>query len=75
MWINDVANNGSTFSEFFTLARDTAKETDWLDILNVGIETGHSTSSPIDFHSWIGTYPSGTRNGGDNIDYGNAGVD
>lgn len=76
MWINDVANTGTTFSEFFTLARDTTKETDWLDIINMGIETGHSTSSPIDFHTWIGSYPAGTRNGGDNInDYGNAGVD
>lgn len=76
LWINDVANNGSTFSEFFTLARDTSKETDWLDIINVGIETGHQVSDPIDFHTWIGTYPSGTRNGGDNInDYGAVGID
>lgn len=76
MWINDVSNNGSTFSEFFTLARDTTKETDWLNIINMGIETGHSTTSPIDFHTWIGSYPTGTRKGGDNInDYGTAGVD
>ena len=76
LWINDIANNGSTFSEFFTLARDTTKETDWLDIINMGIETGHPVSDPIDFHTWIGTYPTGTRNGGDNInDYGNVGQD
>lgn len=76
MWINDVANNGSTFSEFFTLARDTTKETDWLDIINMGIETGHSASSPIDFHTWVGSYPAGNRAGGDNInDYGTKGVD
>ncbi len=76
LWIK-VVNNGSTFSEFFTLARDTSKETDWLTVLNVGVETGQSASNAnMDLHSWIGTYPSGTRNGGDNInDYGNAGVD
>jgi hypothetical protein len=76
LWIK-VANNGSTFSEFFTLARDTTKENDWLTILNVGAETGQSVANTyIDLHSWIGTYPAGTRNGGDNInDYGNAGVD
>lgn len=76
MWINDIANTGTTFSEFFTLARDTTKETDWLDIINMGIETGHAVTDPIDFHTWIGTYPTGTRNGGDNInDYGNVGQD
>lgn len=76
LWIK-VANNGSTFSEFFTLARDTTKENDWLTILNVGAETGQSVANTfIDLHSWIGTYPTGNRNGGDNInDYGNVGVD
>ena len=76
LWMK-VANNGSTFSEFFTLARDTSVESDWLSIINMGVETGQSVSnSYIDLHTWIGTYPSGTRNGGDNInDYGAVGVD
>lgn len=76
LWMK-VANNGSTFSELFTLARDTTKENDWLNIINVGVETGHAASDPnIDLHSWIGSYPTGSRNGGDNInDYGNVGVD
>jgi hypothetical protein len=76
LWMN-VANNGSTFSELFTLARDTSVENDWLNILNVGVETGHNASDVnIDLHTWIGTYPTGSRNGGDNInDYGNVGVD
>ncbi len=77
LWFYIPGNNGSTFSELFTLARDTTKETDWLDILNVGIETGQSVSNSFtDLHSWIGTYPMSTRNGGDNInDYGAAGTD
>ena len=76
LWFYIPGNNGSTFSELFTLARDTTKETDWLNILNVGIETGHAISDPTDLHSWIGTYPMGTRNGGDNInDYGTVGTD
>ncbi len=76
LWMK-IANNGSTFSEFFTLARDTSVESDWLSIINMGVETGQSVSNSfIDLHTWIGTYPSGRRNGGDNInDYGNVGVD
>ena len=76
LWIK-IANNGSTFSEFFTLARDTATESDWLTIINVGVETGQSvTNNFLDFHSWIGSYATGSRRGGDNInDYGNAGSD
>lgn len=76
LWIK-VQNNGSTFSEFFTLARDTSKEDDWLNIINVGVETGQPTDrSYIDLHTWIGSYPTGSRRGGDNInDYGNAGTD
>ena len=72
-----IANNGATFSEFFTLARDTAKENDWLNIINVGVETGQSVSNSfIDLHSWIGSYSTGPRTGGDNInDYGTKGVD
>ncbi|MEP6712722.1 MAG: LamG-like jellyroll fold domain-containing protein [Ferruginibacter sp.] len=72
-----IANNGSTFSEFFTLARDTTKENDWLNILNVGVETGQSTTNNfLDLHSWIGSFAGAGRSGGDNInDYGNAGVD
>lgn len=76
LWVN-VANNGSTFSELFTLARDTTKETDWLGIINVGVETGRSAGEQnLALHTWIGTYPTGSRNGGDNInDFGNVGVD
>ncbi|WP_301921381.1 LamG-like jellyroll fold domain-containing protein [Ferruginibacter sp.] len=76
LWIK-VVNNGSTFSEFFTLARDTTKENDWLNILNVGVETGHAAGDAnMDLHTWIGTYPAGTRNGADNInDYGAVAVD
>lgn len=76
LWIK-IANNGSTFSEFFTLARDTTVESDWLSVLNVGVETGQSTANDfIDLHSWIGSYPGGIRRGGDNInDYGAVGVD
>ncbi len=76
LWMQ-VANNGSTVSELFTLARDTTKENDWLSIVNVGVETGKPVSSDIlDLHSWIGSFPSGTRKPGDNInDYGTLGVD
>ena len=76
LWIK-VVNNGATFSEFFTLARDTATESDWLTVLNMGVETGQPVSNAnMDLHTWIGTYPSGTRNGGDNInDYGAVGID
>ena len=76
MWVN-VSNNGSQASEFFALAKDTSKQNDWLGILNIAAETGHSASDQnIAFHSWIGTYPTGSRNGADNInDYGNAGTD
>ena len=76
LWMQ-IANNGSTFSELFTIARDTTKENDWLSILNMGVETGQSVSNNfIDLHTWIGSYPSGTRKGGDNInDYGAVGVD
>jgi Concanavalin A-like lectin/glucanases superfamily len=76
MWVK-FANNGSQASEFFALSQGPAAQTDWLTILNVAAETGHSASDQnIAFHSWIGTYPAGSRNGGDNInDYGNVGVD
>jgi len=76
MWMN-VANNGSTFSELFTLARDTSKENDWLNIINMGVETGHNAADQnIDLHTWIGSFASGNRSGGDNInDYGAVGVD
>ncbi len=61
MWVN-FSNNGSQASEFFALAKDTSKQNDWLGILNIAAETGHSASDQnIAFHSWIGTYPSGTR--------------
>jgi hypothetical protein len=76
MWVN-IANNGSQASEFFALSQGPAAQTDWLTILNVAAETGHAASDQnIAFHSWIGTYPAGSRKGGDNInDYGNVGVD
>ncbi len=76
LWMN-IANNGSKFTELFTLARDTTVESDWLTIINVGVETGHNAADQnLVLHSWIGTYPNGTRNGGDNInDFGNVGVD
>ncbi|HMK02767.1 MAG TPA: hypothetical protein VK489_01195 [Ferruginibacter sp.] len=76
MWVN-FANNGSQASEFFALTQTPAAQTDWLTILNVAAETGRPFGSEnLVFHSWIGTYPGGNRNGGDNInDYGNAGVD
>ena len=76
MWVN-FSNNGSQASEFFSLSKDTSKQNDWLGILNIAAETGHPASDQnIAFHSWIGTYPTGSRNGGDNInDYGNAGTD
>lgn len=76
LWVR-VVNNGKTFSEFFTLARDVSKENDWLSIINVGAETGQGVANAnLDLHSWIGTYPSGTRSGGDNInDYGAVGTD
>jgi Concanavalin A-like lectin/glucanases superfamily len=76
MWVK-FKNNGSQASEFFALTRTPASQTDWLTILNVAAETGRpETNENLVFHSWVGTYPSGSRNGGDNInDYGNAGVD
>ena len=76
MWIK-VVNNGSTFSTFFTLARDTTKENDWLNIINMGAETGQGVSNAnMDLHTWIGSYSTGSRRGGDNInDYGAVGID
>lgn len=76
LWVN-ISNNGSQASEFFALAKDTTKQNDWLGILNVAAETGHPASDQnVAFHSWIGSYASGSRSGADNInDYGNAGTD
>lgn len=76
LWFK-VVNNGSKFSEFFTLAQDTSKETNWISIVNMGVETGQSVSnSYLDLHTWIATYPGGVRSTGDNInDYGDVGVD
>jgi hypothetical protein len=76
MWVK-FKNNGTQASEFFALTRTPATQTDWLTVLNVAAETGRpTTTSNLTFHSWIGTYPAGSRNGGDNInDFGNAGVD
>ncbi|MEO5649076.1 MAG: LamG-like jellyroll fold domain-containing protein [Ginsengibacter sp.] len=76
MWVN-ISNNGSQASEFFALAKDITKQNDWLGILNIAAETGRPASDAnIGFHSWIGTYPGGTRIGADNInDYGDVGKD
>ena len=76
LWVN-FANNGSQASEFFSLSKSTAAQNDWLGILNIAAETGRSASEQnIVFHTWIGSYPTGNRNGGDNInDYGAVGVD
>jgi Concanavalin A-like lectin/glucanases superfamily len=76
LWVK-ISNNGSQASEFFALSQSPAAQTDWLTILNVAAETGRPSSQQnITFHSWIGSYPAGSRIGGDNInDYGNVGVD
>jgi Concanavalin A-like lectin/glucanases superfamily len=76
MWVN-FKNNGSQASEFFALTQTPAAQTDWLTILNVAAETGRaSTNDNLVFHSWVGSYSTGSRRGGDNInDYGNEGVD
>ena len=77
LWVK-FANNGSKLTSFFALSRDVNVETSWLTILNVASETGNHPVSDefLYFHSWIGSYANGNRNGGDNInDYGNAGVD
>lgn len=75
MWVK-FDNNGSQASEFFALTQTPAAQTDWLTILNVAAETGRPVGGNLVFHSWIGSYPSGSRRGGDNInDFGNAGVD
>ena len=77
LWLK-FANNGSKLTSFFALSRNVNVETSWLTILNVASETGNHPASDdyLYFHSWIGNYANGNRNGGDNInDYGNAGVD
>ena len=77
LWLK-FANNGSKLTSFFALSRAADVETSWLTILNVASETGNHPASDenLYFHSWIGSYANGNRNGGDNInDYGNAGVD
>lgn len=76
LWVN-VANNGSQASQFFSLSQSTSVQSDWLGILNIAAETGRPAAEQnIAFHSWIGSYPSGNRKGGDNInDYGAVGVD
>lgn len=76
LWVK-VANNGSQASCFFTLAQATTVQSDWLAVVNVGAETGRrATSDSLALHSWVGSYSTGSRSGGDNInDYGTAGVD
>lgn len=76
MWVN-VANNGTQASSFFVLTQPPAAQTDWLAILNVAAETSHAASDQnLVFHSWIGSYSTGSRRGGDNInDFGTVGTD
>ena len=72
MWIN-VDNNGSQATEFFALTPDPTTQTDWGSVLNMYAETGHpvSTDDTLALHAAVGTYASGVRAGGDNInDYG-----
>ncbi len=77
MWVN-FDNNGSQASSFFALTPAPDVQDDWGSVINVYAETGHPVSSDplVDLHSAIGSYASGSRNGGDNInDYGTVGVD
>ncbi|HEX7846024.1 MAG TPA: LamG-like jellyroll fold domain-containing protein [Chitinophagaceae bacterium] len=76
VWVR-FRNNGAQASEFFALTQDPTVQSDWLTILNVAAETGRSaTSNNLVFHSWIGSYSTGSRRGGDNInDFGVSGVD
>ena len=72
LWIN-VDNNGSQASEFFALTPAPDKQTDWGSVINIYAETGHPVSSDdtLVLHAAVGTYATGTRVGGDNInDYG-----
>ena len=77
LWIN-VDNNGTQASEFFALTPAPNKQTDWGSVINVYAETGHpvSTDDTLVLHAAVGSYASGSRNGGDNInDYGTRGTD
>ena len=76
LWVN-FANNGSQASEFFALVQPPAVQSDWLAIINVAAETGRAASEQnLVFHSWVGSYATGERIGGDNInDYGAVGTD
>lgn len=77
LWIN-VDNNGSQASEFFALTPPPATQADWGSVINIYAETGHpvATDDTLALHSAVGTYASGQRVGGDNInDYGNREVD
>ncbi len=77
MWIN-VDNNGSQASEFFAITKSTAAQDDWGSFVNVYAETGHSaaTDDTLALHAAVGSYASGSRAGGDNInDYGARGTD
>jgi hypothetical protein len=73
LWIN-VDNNGTQASEFFALTPAPDKQTDWGSVINVYAETGHpvSTDDTLALHAAVGSYSTGSRRGGDNInDYGN----
>jgi hypothetical protein len=77
LWIN-VDNNGTQASEFFALTPAPGVQEDWGSVINVYAETGHpvSTDDTLALHAAVGTYPAGSRIGGDNInDYGNRGSD
>ena len=79
-WIN-VDNNGSTFSNVFSLTQSTTDQTDWnTGVVTMGIETGHpiATDDTLVLHPSFSTYPTdpAIRIGGDNInDYGDREVD
>lgn len=77
LWIN-VDNNGKQASEFFALTPAPGVQEDWGSVINVYAETGHpiSTDDTLALHAAVGTYPAGSRIGGDNInDYGVRGTD
>lgn len=77
MWIN-VDNNGSQASEFFAITQSTTTQDDWGSFVNMYAETGHSpaTDDTLVLHAAVGSYASGSRAGGDNInDYGARGTD
>jgi hypothetical protein len=77
MWVK-IDNNGSQASELFAVTQSTTAQTDWAAIVNVYAETGHAVAydDTLVLHAAVGSYASGSRAGGDNInDFGNRGTD